>query len=173
MKIELKLIQKEMIRPLFDIKYGEGADLEWLKFNGPYFRDSVPSWLEYQKSSHTSIENPHRKIILVDNEIKGELSAHWEDGELQKWLEMGVVIYKCEDWAKGIATTALREWILYLFELHADIEHLAFTTWSGNPGMIKVGEKTGMKAEGVIRKVRYWNEQYYDSVKFGILRSEV
>ncbi|WP_423250594.1 GNAT family N-acetyltransferase, partial [Enterococcus lactis] len=51
--------------------------------------------------------------------------------------------------------------------------HIGFTTWSGNKGMQKIGEKCGMTKEGVIRKVRFLNNQYYDSVKYGILREEL
>ncbi len=37
----------------------------------------------------------------------------------------------------------------------------------------KIGEKCGMTKEGVIRKVRFLNNQYYDSIKYGILREEL
>ncbi len=39
--------------------------------------------------------------------------------------------------------------------------------------MQKIGEKCGMTKEGVIRKVRFLNNQYYDSVKYSILREEL
>lgn len=39
--------------------------------------------------------------------------------------------------------------------------------------MQKIGEKCGMTKEGVIRKVRFLNNQYYDSIKYGILREEL
>jgi len=35
-----------------------------------------------------------------------------------------------------------------------------------------VAEKLGFLKEGQIRKVRYYQGQYYDSVKYGILREE-
>ena len=40
-------------------------------------------------------------------------------------------------------------------------------------GMQKNGEKCGMTKEVVIRKVRFLNNQYYDSVKYGILWEEL
>ena len=40
-------------------------------------------------------------------------------------------------------------------------------------GMQKNGEKCGMTKEGVIRKVRFLNNQYYNSVKYGILWEEL
>lgn len=39
--------------------------------------------------------------------------------------------------------------------------------------MMRLGEKSGLKLEGQIRKVRYWQETWYDSIKYGILREEL
>lgn len=36
--------------------------------------------------------------------------------------------------------------------------------------MIRLGEKLGMKMEARIRKVRYYEGNYYDSIRMGILR---
>lgn len=39
---------------------------------------------------------------------------------------------------------------------------------SGNIRMMKAAEKLGMLQEARIRKVRYYNDEYYDSVKYAI-----
>jgi acetyltransferase, GNAT family len=52
------------------------------------------------------------------------------------------------------------------------LEHIGMTTWSGNGAMMAVAERLGFLKEGQIRKVRYYQGQYYDSVKYGILREE-
>ncbi|MDN6118709.1 MAG: GNAT family N-acetyltransferase, partial [Lactococcus sp.] len=54
-----------------------------------------------------------------------------------------------------------------------DIVHMGLTTWSGNPAMMRVAEKSGMTKEGTIRQVRYWQGRYYDSVKYGVLHHEL
>ena len=64
-------------------------------------------------------------------------------------------------------------WLKELFEYFAYLPPIRFTTWSGNKGMQKNGEKCGMTKEVVIRKVRFLNNQYYDSVKYGILWEEL
>lgn len=46
------------------------------------------------------------------------------------------------------------------------------TTWSGNGAMMAVAEKLGFLKEGQFRKVRYYQGQDYDSMKYGILREE-
>ena len=39
--------------------------------------------------------------------------------------------------------------------------------------MMRVSEKLGLKLEGQIRQVRWWQGQYWDSMKYGILRNEM
>lgn len=72
-----------------------------------------------------------------------------------------------------IGQDALSFWLKHLFETYPKIQHIGFTTWSGNQGMMRLGEKSGLKLEGQIRKVRYWQETWYDSIKYGILREEL
>ncbi|MBP2966723.1 GNAT family N-acetyltransferase, partial [Acinetobacter baumannii] len=76
-------------------------------------------------------------------------------------------------WSQGVGSKSLLLWINNLFSLYDYLPHIGFTTWSGNKGMQKVGEKIGMTKEGVIRQVRYFEGQYYDAVKYGILRNEL
>lgn len=49
---------------------------------------------------------------------------------------------------------------------------MGFITWSGNQRMIKVGEKLGMQMEARLRKCRFYNNEYYDSIRMGLLREE-
>lgn len=60
-----------------------------------------------------------------------------------------------------------------MFDLFSYLPHVGFTTWSGNKGMQVLGEKVGMTKEGVIRNVRYWKSEYYDAIKYGLLRNEI
>jgi RimJ/RimL family protein N-acetyltransferase len=46
------------------------------------------------------------------------------------------------------------------------------TTWNGKGEMIAVAKKLGFLKEGQIRKVRCYQGQYYDSMKYWILREE-
>ena len=68
--------------------------------------------------------------------------------------------------------TALKKWIKDCFIKYPEIERVGLTTWSGNQGMMRLAEKLGLILEGRLRKVRYYNGTYYDSVKYGILREE-
>lgn len=172
--IRLEKITTEALRPLWELSYGPAADLSWMALNGPYFDDPVLTWKAFSTGfGAKSIQHPLRRLIMADGELLGIVSAYWEDGALQHWLETGIVLYDSSRWGQGLGTKALHLWLVELFEQFPDLPHLSFTTWSGNRGMQRAGEKAGMQKEGVIRKVRYWQGTYYDSVKYGILREEL
>lgn len=171
--LKLKTITPSDLRELWEVSYGPRADLAWMKTNGPYFEDAVLDWEEFALGfGGESINNPRRVAIFYQNTLVGLLSAYWEDGKLEQWLEMGICIYDSEYWGKGIAQQALPLWITYLFALYPHIQRIGFTTWSGNIGMMRVGEKCGLRQEARVRKVRLVQGKYYDSIKYGILREE-
>lgn len=172
--IYLKEIKEQDLQHVWEISYGPSADLTWKEYDGPYFEDPLLSWEAFSTGfGKDSIDNPHRKLIMSDNQTVGMVTAYWEDGRLKQWLEIGLLIYDSHNWGKGIGHVALSLWIKELFQQHPALPHIGFTTWSGNIGMQKIGEKSGMTKEGVIRQVRFWQDCFYDSVKYGILRDEV
>lgn len=168
----LRTIQKGDLLELWEVSYGPQADLEWMAFNGPYFQDSVLSWEEFSEKTTSKINQTNFALISFKNRIIGSLSSSWVDGKLQKWLEFGIVIYDSKMLGQGIGQKVIPSWMEELFKNYPEIQHLGFTTWSGNPGMMKLGEKCGLQLEGRIRKVRFWQEEWHDSVKYGILREE-
>ncbi|ETT86785.1 GNAT family acetyltransferase [Viridibacillus arenosi FSL R5-213] len=58
----------------------------------------------------------------------------------------------------------MKLWINHLFNT-LPLVRVAFSTWSGNERMIRVGEKLGMQIEAKIHKALYYNGQYYDSIR--------
>ncbi|GAX46510.1 GNAT family N-acetyltransferase [Pseudolactococcus reticulitermitis] len=169
-EISLRKLNSDDLLPLWQVAYGK-ENLEWMKWNGPYFKDSVYTWDEFQALSSDYLNNELRYGIFEHAQLIGVVSAYYEDGDLQKWLEVGIVLYEERVWGKDIGTRVMKLWLTHLFEM-TDLPHIGFTTWSGNLGMIRLGQKIGMTEEGRIRKVRFWQNQYWDSVKFGILREE-
>jgi len=171
--IEYALVAEEDIPKAWEAAYGNKYDGKWRQFNGPYFKDPVPTLDEYlEGEAKGSVGNPQINLIKRDDDIIGALTWHWEDGPLQQWLECGIVLYNSADWGTGIGTAAMKYWIGHLFDMIPHIQRVGLTTWSGNIGMMKVSEKLGMTQEARIRKVRYWQNQYWDSIKYGILREE-
>lgn len=171
--VTIRTLDAADLQEMWEISYGPAADRKWMQYNGPYFNDPVQTWERYRDGwGAGSVGNPLRAAIEVDGRLVGELTAYWSDGDLQQWLEMGIVIFRQEVWGQGTGVKALTLWMDYLFDTFPYLPHLGFTTWSGNSRMQRLGDKLGMEKEGVIRKVRFWQGQYYDSVKYGILREE-
>ena len=115
--------------------------LEWMKTNGPYFQDSVLSWEEFF----------------------GSLGK--QDNALWCWLEFGIAIFDSNLYEKGMGKMDLAQWLKQLFEFYSEILHLGFSTYSGNIGMMKLGEALGMQLESCVRKVRFWQGQWLDAIK--------
>ena len=75
-------------------------------------------------------------------------------------------------WGKGIGYIVLKEWISEVFETHPMIVRIGLSTWSGNYGMIKLSEKLGLNKEAEYKQARIVKGKYYDSISYGILRSD-
>lgn len=165
------IVEEKDIYHLWEIGFST-ANPEWSKWNGPYFEDYVAYTYDEFKEKLTFYKNTeNNQGIFVDDVLVGDVCRYWEY-EKTRWLEIGIVIYDENYWNKGVGTTALKWWITDTFSHFPDIEHIGLTTWSGNHRMMKASEKLGLKQEACIRKVRYWQGVYYDSVKYGVLREE-
>ncbi|MBF0714155.1 GNAT family N-acetyltransferase [Gemella sp. GH3] len=169
--IEIKPVTQEKdIYRLWEIGFSR-ENMEWTKWNGPYFDDYKVYTYEQFKKEMTFYRSSNNWGIFVDNQLVGMLFRYWEC-EKTRWLEIGIVIYDENCWDKKVGRVALSLWIDKTFVDFTQIEHIGLTTWSGNIRMMRVSERLGMKQEACIRKVRYWEGVYYDSVKYGILREE-
>lgn len=147
------------------------TDEEWTKFNGPYFPYKTPTLAEFENGLFARLCLGEDAQLIVANGVPiGSVSYYWES-ESTRWLEAGVVVYDSNYWGQGIGYKALILWVSHLFTT-LEIERVGLTTWSGNPRMMACAEKLGFMQEGYLRKVRYYQGQYYDSVKYGVIRSE-
>ena len=169
--IHLKPIENEQdVYRLWQIGFSTEHP-EWKKWDGPYFNDyqcyDYPTFIaecSFWKSKDSY--GVYEGDVLI-----GDVSRYWENKDT-RWLEIGIVIYDENYWGGGYGTEALRQFITKTFLDYPEIERVGLTTWSGNIRMMKVAEKLGMLQEACIRKVRYWQGVYYDSVKYGVLREE-
>lgn len=170
--VKIRQVQPEDLEGLWNIAFSD-PDAAWTKYDGPYFHDKLPTQDEFINvlAYKNWINNKDRLVITYDDRIVGSVSDHFEDGVLKRWLDMGITVYSDNMWNRNIGGTALKEFIDYLFEAY-DLPHLGLTTWSGNPRMMHVAEKVGMKQESCVRQVRFYEGNYFDSVKYGILRDE-
>lgn len=169
-ELSIRPITDEDVPVLWNLMYGE-EEAEWTKWDAPYFNDEPISYEEYISKKDKLIHSSSRWIIEVNGSIIGTVSYYWEH-EPSRWLEMGIGIYDPNYWNGGYGTRAIRLWIGHLFNAFPLIARVGYTTWSGNERMIKVGEKLRMTLEARLRKCRYYNGTYYDSIRMGLLREE-
>ncbi|MBM7096329.1 MULTISPECIES: GNAT family N-acetyltransferase [Alteribacter] len=169
-QVTLRSVRATDILPLWEMMYGV-KDPEWKKWDAPYFPFERPDYhsFERQQLQRVGMEN-NRLVIDSAGEPIGDVMYYWEH-KPSKWLETGIAVYNPKYWNRGLGTEALALWIEHLFST-ISLPRVGFTTWSGNPRIIRVGEKIGMKLEGRLRKVRYYNGKYYDSIRMGVLREE-
>lgn len=170
-KVIVREIDEADIHSLYEQIYKEEKP-EWKKWDAPYFRFSMQEYSEYREKLQSKLkEDPLSQLIIeVKGEIIGIVGFYWEY-KPTRWLEMGIVIYNPAYWNGGYGTEALQLYRDLLFE-NIEIGRVGLTTWSGNERMMKVAEKIGMKLEGRMRKCRYYNGIYYDSIRMGIIREE-
>ncbi|KZO00869.1 GNAT family N-acetyltransferase [Pseudobacillus badius] len=166
-----------MIRPigerdmprLWELMHKE-EEPEWKQWDAPYFPHRRLTYEEFLTKKEEMVKQAHRWAIEVNEEVVGTVNYYWEH-KPSKWLEMGIALYDPAYWNGGYGTRAFQLWINHLFE-DMPLVRVGYTTWSGNGRMIKLGEKLGMKMEGRIRNVRYYNGEYFDSIRMGMLREE-
>ncbi len=168
---------------LTDLKTYEYWNLgqhKWMEFDGPYYPKLSPKELEQtiamldQRIKEGNWLSPRPRIVIADkatDQLLGTVSWYWQSKETN-WMSIGIVLYDDAYWGKGIGYDALKLWVDYLFEEDSSLVRLDLRTWSGNPGMIKLGEKVGFKQEACFRKARIVKGEYYDSIGMGILREE-
>lgn len=167
--VTIRPIKETDLHTLWEYIYGDET-LEWHRWDAPYLEHKHIPYDQFMKTQDRLINHPSRWVIEVDGNVIGTVNYYWEH-EPSKWLEMGIGIYDAQYWNKGLGTTVLRLWINHLFQT-MPLVRVGYTTWSGNERMIKVGEKLGMTMEARLRKCRYYNGQYYDSIRMGLLREE-
>lgn len=168
-ELTLRPIKEEDLYRLWTLAFKEEAP-EWKKWDAPYYAHKAIGYEEFLSKKERYLEKDDYWAIVVEEELIGTVGYYWEH-EPSHWLEMGIVIYDPNYWSGGYGTRVIKLWIDHLFT-KMPLVRVGYTTWSGNERMIKVGEKLGMTMEGRMRKCRYYNGVYYDSIRMGILREE-
>lgn len=153
---------------------------KWMDLDGPYYAKPNPEELgEALGNLKEMIEteswmDPLRSAVVADlktNRLLGTVGWYWQSEETN-WKSIGLVLYEEGNWGKGIGYQALELWIDYLFQADPQLVRLDLRTWSGNKGMIRLGEKLGFLMEARFRKARIVKGQYFDGIGMGILREE-
>jgi RimJ/RimL family protein N-acetyltransferase len=168
-RVTLRSLTEADLPALYTATHGE-KDPAWKQFDAPYFPLQPQTWEGFVQEWTKQVGSPNRLVIEVEGRLIGTVSYYWEHKET-RWLEAGLAIYDSTHWNGGYGTEALRLWVDHLFAT-LEIARVGITTWSGNPRMMRLAEKLGFQLEGRMRRCRYWNGVYYDSIRMGVLREE-
>lgn len=166
--ITLRAARRDEKRHLW---YSIYIEKEWKNYDAPYYPLEYQSQFQFHRNLFKQLREAKTAMIIdFEGEAVGYISRYWED-KTTHWLEVGITIFTSRFWEKHIGRKALSLWIDLIFN-QLDIARIGLTTWSGNPRMMKCAEAIGMKQEARIRKVRYYQGKYFDSIRYGILREE-
>lgn len=153
----------------------------WHDTNGPYFGRPTEADAARQTERLATLAatdpadrpDPRDWLAVADPDTDAPVGAvtwYWES-EPTDWRRMGVILWDPASWGRGIGSAAMARWTSYLFA-RTGARRLDFATYSGNPGMCAIGRKLGFTEEARFRQARPWAGEVYDSVVYGVLRTE-
>jgi RimJ/RimL family protein N-acetyltransferase len=175
LKIEGKFV---ILRPLestdiADYERWNDPNLKAFEYDGPWYNEDLTRLIETRKRRLSKGYGPPYHTLEVDTKDGrhiGWVNAYYDKQDPHK-TEIGISILEDKLWNRGIGTDAFSLWIDYLFR-ELNLTRIGFTTWQGNPMMIKIGAKLGFIEEARIRQSCFVNGQFYDRISMGILKDE-
>jgi len=154
---------------------------EWLRYDAPWeaLGDSLTPEQEGKIRSHflqsvsAELSSPRKGAMIVfrdGNRLIGSVSRYGNE-RFPDVYYIGISI--CEDnyLNQGLGTEALGLWVNYLFE-SSTVHKIECHTWSLNPRMMRVAEKSGFRQEGQEREILMWQGKWQDRIRYGLLRRE-
>lgn len=168
--INLRTLIEEDIN---DYERWNSSDLKAWEYDGPWFNDDISGIIERNKKWLIGDRKPPYRFLEIETKDKGHIGwvVVYHDPQDPHMTEIGIDIPEDAYWGKKLGEEALTLWINYLFK-ERNFTRLGFSTWEGNKGMIRLGEKLGFLLEGTIRKGCVVKGGFYDRIKMGILREE-
>ncbi len=126
----------------------------------------------YEGSACPDSNNPIRYMILNEKNEKIGIVSYWiPNPRFFDSIEVGIYIGEKQYWHKGYATEALMTLGRVLFH-QLNVNRISLVFGSHNFRVKQGLEKYGVVVEGIIRRERFLNGQYYDTIRMGVLREE-
>lgn len=166
-------LRTTMAKDLSDYKRWESPDMPGNKTDGPWYPLGQNQLLNGRiKFLQSAMKPPYTRLEIEskDGVHIGSIVVYHDKNDPHS-SEIGIDFPEDLYWGKGYGTEALTLWIDHLFR-ERGLLRIGFTTWSGNPRMIALGEKLGFSHEGRIRNSCLVEGKFYDRVEMGILREE-
>lgn len=172
-EVRLIPLEQDDLKKIWSDGYSQ-EHAEWKQYDAPYIAD----YRAYETAHHLIVSSFGKYLqsdavrgIVIKGQIIGIVTRNWIDYKT-RWLEVGIVIYQAKHRGHHYGLHALSQWITETFETYKGIQFIGLTTWSGNKAMIRTAEMMGLSKVAHVPRVRYWNGEYYDSLKYGVLRDD-
>lgn len=166
--ITLRPLSASDMKPLWYRAYRSESP-KWAQLNAPfldeYHQYTFDEFLVEETQLFLHCED--RNGIFLNEELIGIVSYTLS----KKHIQTGIIIYSEDNWGKGIGYNAMKLWHKHIFDSFPNIDLISITTWSGNPGMIALGEKLNMKLIERIDNAHIYKNFYYDRLRYEIGRN--
>ncbi len=137
-------------------------------FPYPYTEKDAEHWLRCTKKFR---RRPTRYFAIeYHGMLAGSIGLVLKDNIYRKNAEIGYYIAK-EFWGHGIATTAIRMIVDYIFQ-NFDIERIYAEPYAYNAASRRVLEKNGFSCEAILKKYVIKNNVLLDSCIYSRLRDK-
>ncbi len=149
-------------------------DLEHTVANrGPFGPLDVSSFVQYKRSyeKHGFWFDDGGRLIVTDKEgrVIGKIGCR-RNGVILGY-EVGYVIFREQDRGKGYMGEALELFTAYMFAWK-DIPRLYLFITPENAPSVRLAEKVGYVAEGLMRRAVFFRGAYYDLAIYAMLREQ-
>jgi len=135
-------------------------------FPNPYTREEARKWIKF----NSDINPAENMAITVDGRIAGSIGMMRMEDIYRKNVEVGYFVGE-EYWGKGVATSALHQYVEYVFKTF-DITRLCAPVIEHNRASQRVLEKVGFRKEALHVKSIFKNGQYHNEVVYALLKEE-
>lgn len=136
-------------------------------FPSPYTKEDAHKWIEMTNKFPANTNF----AIVVNDKAVGGIGAHFHGDVYKKSAEIGYWIGE-NYWGKGIATEAVRRFVLFLFD-NFEINRIFARVFGWNRSSARVLEKNGFKFEGKLANHVFKDGFYTDEIIFGLLKNEL
>jgi RimJ/RimL family protein N-acetyltransferase len=176
-RIALRDIQAKDLEVL---AYWLQPEQRWQELDGPYYDQPSPDEVarliserrELIASDHRPVPRTNLSIAAIDTDvILGQVTCGI-DRDNPSESGLNIVIFNPDLWGYGLGYEALGLWVDYLFDALPDVTQLAFRTWSGNKGMIRLAHKLGFNEVARYRKSQVVVGRRFDGLGYALGRAE-
>jgi diamine N-acetyltransferase len=169
----LRALEREDLKPLH--KWQNDEEVMELARSQPDLVKSMAS-LETELEKALKGEDTEMRRYMIDEKSSGK-PIGWCSIRFHTWTgkhhnaDLGLCIGEKDKWGKGYGTEATQLLLRESFE-QLNLNKVGWWTFAENKGSIALAKKLGFKEEGRLKEQVFFNNQWHDSVIFGLLKSQ-